>query len=73
MKISNDIPIPKAGRRAGRKPSYPFKDMLVGGSFPVPEEKLLAARTAVWRANKGGGKQFRIDQHGKGWRCWRVA
>jgi hypothetical protein len=73
MKIRKDIPVPKSTNRSGRKPSYPFLDMLVGDSFQVEGEKLLAVRTAAWRQNKGGQRKFRVDQHGKGWRCWRVA
>lgn len=73
MKIRKDIPIPKAAHRSGRKPSYPFMEMSVGDSFQVDDEKLLAVRTAAWRANKGGARKFRVDQHGNGWRCWRIA
>lgn len=73
VKIRKDIPLPTAENRSGRKPSYPFLEMAVGHSFQVPEEKLLAVRTAVWRQNKAGERKFRVDQHGKGWRCWRTA
>lgn len=78
FEIERDIPIPKLTRRG----KYPFRLMVVGDSFFVPEtdkercRRLTSILTACSRQGRGKGKfstrTIKKDGLPVGVRCWKI-
>lgn len=73
MRVTSSYPVPDHLVLAGRPPKYPFRTMAVEESFPVEDDDLRSVRTAVWRQNRNGLRQFIVRQLNGKWRCWRTA
>lgn len=74
FKVESGIPLPE-GNGGGRLPKYPWTEMNVGDSFPVPESQrktVKSAATAYCNSRKHLRFTVRKDANGD-YRCWRVA
>lgn len=81
--VRYDVPVPAAARQQGRKPSYPFGEMRVGGYFerPVPPHtdadeyrKRIRAAATTWVRRKASPVRFvtRLLEHGAKVGVWAV-
>lgn len=75
FKIENGIPSPRPG--VGRKNKYPFREMLVGQSFFIPESEVGGVRSSAIYFTKNN-KHYRFvcaktNDPAPGVRVWRVA
>lgn len=74
LRVQKGIPIPVVkprGGGAGRKPVYPWREMVIGDSFLFPESVGRAAYAAAIGASRGD-KRFVVRSVEQGFRCWRV-
>ena len=69
--IEKDVPIPKP------RMAWPFREMDVGESFIIGDDKQAASNcrsTAThWVSRNTLSKKFRVRKTPDGYRCWRVA
>lgn len=77
IKIDKNVKMPPGHVRGGRPPKYPWRDMVVGDSFLVPESdnkrKLHACKMSAKQYAEKHNVQFEFRHlEGEGWRCWRV-
>ena len=82
MQIDKDVPVPVYGQGMyasnvrGRQPKYPWKQMVAGDSFFVPEEELPKSRHVSLKgcARREFGKgNYTIRKEANGYRVWRLA
>jgi len=72
MKIDSGIKLMKDEGR-GRPNKYPFGEMEVGDSFPVPEGDGFRSRCAASAYGKRYSMKFSVRKYEGGYRCWRVS
>ncbi len=66
MKVEKNVPMPH---------KYPFADMQVGDSFPIPPTmKRQTVNVAAMRYGKKHGMKFTVRlTEDRSYRCWRIA
>jgi len=67
-KIEKSVPLPSPNEKI----SYPFKQMEVGDSFFVPEEKVGSMRQCLWKNRLRLGFSFVTRKENGGVRVWRT-
>lgn len=73
FRIQKDVPVPQM-RRAARESKYPFKQMLPGDSFFVPDitSSALGTRARIWTERCGLDRTYTSRTVEGGARIWRV-
>lgn len=72
-KIDKNVEIPQINRFGnGRKPKYPFAEMVVGDSFLVSDKKTSQMSSAVAGFCKRGEGKFICRTVEGGVRVWRI-
>lgn len=77
FQIESGVPMPDCGKSTGRLRVYPWLEMDVGDSFPIPEGKHDHVRTAAssWtKRHPEDPRAFTVRKMECGaYRCWRIA
>lgn len=68
LELTRNYPMPKDRVRN----VYPYKEMVVGDSFLVPEAKLQIVCNNNWRVGKRLGMVFSARKEDGGVRVWRI-
>lgn len=71
FRIEKGVPLPPHSGDGTRK--YPFPQMEVGDSFPVPASRLSTIRAAATAYGIKHRWKFSVLKHEGGFRCWRIA
>jgi len=71
VKIEKGIPIPSISRRHN---TYPFREMEIGDSFAISEEKEMRLRSIASKFARDNGVKFtvQVDHDTHLVRCWRI-
>jgi hypothetical protein len=68
LELTRNYPLPQMRV----KNVYPYKEMVVGDSFLVPNAKLQIVCNNNWRVGKKLNMVFSARKEGEGVRVWRV-